>query len=622
MAEDNRPLINKILNPYPNLPGLAGLGFTSKDGKKYFVGKDKGLSSLVSKDYTDPNITIGETLLKGLGSVGDAGLETLLGVYDTAMRAPQGFQDLLTAKSPIAKDVANVSDALKIPELPNATLDEIININKMSRNPDLELRQEEDEGLADPYASLEGAELAPEDEGNPSDIQKKLGNLSKSLESDLAPEDRGDPSDEFTIPSEITEKKENDLEQDKLDELFTSALQSAADAREGQPTKRKKLEDYKKEFSDATGIDTSGKVDKSSALMALGLALMQNKAGKGFNVGNMLSAVGEAGEKALPAFEKAKQQAKLASAKAGEYALGRVAEDKAEAKLEQEEMLNRTSYYIVPKGSRDAQGVAKSFSDGRFTRLNKFELNKLATNQEFNDKFEILDGSLYGDALTEMLKTPEAASEWNDKVQKGIKLFNDAPEEFQIDAYYYNAESGKQGGRPAIGTDYLLNNFEEAEKKLQRVENDFSNIIQATTAGGGPGISFGPQLGAAVENFGKAFGIGTGTGVNPITQAQQVLKRIQATNATDILQETGKTLSDNDRKLVERIVGEIDFSILGANEELLLKKLEQIYNLTVGKSRANLKAARKKLNEFGVDIPTKQDYSDKFSETDKIVEGI
>ncbi len=37
-------------------------------------------------------------------------------------------------------------------------------------------------------------------------------------------------------------------EQDKLDELFTSALQSAADAREGQPTKRKTLEDYKKNF--------------------------------------------------------------------------------------------------------------------------------------------------------------------------------------------------------------------------------------------------------------------------------------------------------------------------------------------------------------------------------------
>ena len=35
--------------------------------------------------------------------------------------------------------------------------------------------------------------------------------------------------------------------------------------------------------------------------MSLGLALMQNRAGKGFNVGRILSSVGEAGEVALPA---------------------------------------------------------------------------------------------------------------------------------------------------------------------------------------------------------------------------------------------------------------------------------------------------------------------------------
>lgn len=579
------------------------------EDQKVLMGEDKGISGL-SKQYFYPDQPDGSPYIPKtrLGKVGISADKVLSSTFDKmlepfaqvikgskaaadyTLEEPQSSKDIKKQKA--LEFMSPFGQGQNIPNTIQAKL------NALNIKPTVTGPESDPQPVQDDDAII--AESAPY-EGELDDYESGLG-MEETLQS--------------------KPKSPQVSEQDKLDELFTSALQSAADAREGQPTKRKTLEDYKKEFSDATGIDTSGKVDKSSALMALGLALMQNKAGKGFNVGNMLSAVGEAGEKALPAFEKAKQQAKLASAKAGEYALGRVAEDKAEAKLEQEEMLNRTSYYIVPKGSRDAQGVAKSFSDGRFTRLNKFELNKLATNQEFNDKFEILDGSLYGDALTEMLKTPEAASEWNDKVQKGIKLFDDAPEEFQIDAYYYNAESGKQGGRPAIGTDYLLNNFEEAERKLQRVENDFSNIIQATTAGGGPGISFGPQLGAAVENFAKAFGIGTGTGVNPVTQAQEVLKRIQATNAADILQETGKTLSDNDRKLVARIVGEIDFSILGANEELLLKKLEQIYNLTVGKSRANLKAARKKLNEFGVDIPTQQDYSDKFSETDKIVEGI
>ena len=60
-------------------------------------------------------------------------------------------------------------------------------------------------------------------------------------------------------------------------------------------------------------------------------------------------------------------------------------------------------------------------------------------------------------------------------------------------------------------------------------------------------------------------------------------------------------------------------SVLGANEDLLLEKLEQIYDLTVGKSRRNLESARANLKRFGVNIPTRQAYSDKLTETDKIV---
>lgn len=127
------------------------------------------------------------------------------------------------------------------------------------------------------------------------------------------------------------------------------------------------------------------------------------------------------------------------------------------------------------------------------------------------------------------------------------------------------------------------------------------------------------QIIAFGQNFAKAFGIGTGAPVNSVTAAQEVLRRIQATKASDILQETGKTLSDADRQFVKEIVGNIDMSVLGANEDLLLEKLEQIYDLTVGKSRRNLESARANLKRFGVNIPTRQAYSDKFTETDKIV---
>ena len=74
---------------------------------------------------------------------------------------------------------------------------------------------------------------------------------------------------------------------------------------------KKDIEYYKKEFAEATGIDPTGKVDKSDALMAFGLALMQNRAGKGFNVSRMLRSVGKAGEKAQPLLTKAKHKLKL-----------------------------------------------------------------------------------------------------------------------------------------------------------------------------------------------------------------------------------------------------------------------------------------------------------------------
>ena len=87
------------------------------------------------------------------------------------------------------------------------------------------------------------------------------------------------------------------------------------------------LQKYMDEFSEATGIPTGGKVDKSQALMAMGLALMQNRAGKGFNVGNILSSIGEAGQAAMPYLTKAKDEAKQARIAAGKYALQKIKSD-------------------------------------------------------------------------------------------------------------------------------------------------------------------------------------------------------------------------------------------------------------------------------------------------------
>ena len=112
-------------------------------------------------------------------------------------------------------------------------------------------------------------------------------------------------------------------------------------------TREELLAKYKKEFYEATGLDPSGKADKSSALMAMGLALMQNKAGKGFNVGRMLSEVGRAGEKALPKLEAARKTAKAERVAAGKYALDRIqAGESASAALAKEARLYKKELYL------------------------------------------------------------------------------------------------------------------------------------------------------------------------------------------------------------------------------------------------------------------------------------
>ena len=91
-------------------------------------------------------------------------------------------------------------------------------------------------------------------------------------------------------------------------------------------TSRKTLDEYKADFAKATGIDVSGEPDNKLALMSLGLSLMQNKAGKDFNLSNIIGSAGEAGQAAMPLFQKAKDDARAGQVAAGKYALQ---EDKA-----------------------------------------------------------------------------------------------------------------------------------------------------------------------------------------------------------------------------------------------------------------------------------------------------
>ena len=171
--------------------------------------------------------------------------------------------------------------------------------------------------------------------------------------------------------------------------------------------KPKTFDEYINEFGEATGLDVSGEADTKQALMSFGLALMQNRAGKGFDISKILTSVGEAGEAAMPDFRAALSQAKAIRAKAGSYALSKKESD-------QQKAMNRQGYVVIPKEGGIANAILQS--TGRFARLNSYELNNLMNSADFNDRFEIVDASSYNSMTKEIIKARDKGKDKDKKI--------------------------------------------------------------------------------------------------------------------------------------------------------------------------------------------------------------
>lgn len=136
---------------------------------------------------------------------------------------------------------------------------------------------------------------------------------------------------------------------------FMDAIDAAMEAAGKDLPEVRDIDAYKKEFAEATGIDIGGKPDKSAALMAFGLALMQNRAGSGFNVGNMLRSIGEAGEKAMPALEAAKKEARASALAAGKYALEQIQAGKSAEAAFAKEVRDRNFEWLMQERKIQAE---------------------------------------------------------------------------------------------------------------------------------------------------------------------------------------------------------------------------------------------------------------------------
>jgi len=382
--------------------------------------------------------------------------------------------------------------------------------------------------------------------------------------------------------------------------------------------KPKEYADYIKEFSDATGLDVSGQPDNSTALMAFGLALMQNKAGKGFNVGNILSSVGEAGEKALPELTKARQEARTLRAKAGEFAVSRKREDQAAAR-------NRQSVYIVPRvgeGATEKERLQNRLMSGRYELLNSYEIDALATNENFNKNFEFMPGNVLKN-MSDLFKGE--GSVYSDKT-RGISLFGgkDAPK-FEIrDPNNQNMDKPSRYTSPTeqdAAEQYLLgerSSLDATEERFQDFATKF-NLSKPTLGNKVISASYQALRGLGiidVDDFGSATKM-----EDNIRSQQRFLEYVQARYAPQILQEAGKTISDADRQRVAAIVGEIKTMSLD-DPASLAAKVNDLHQLVVVSQRAELARAFRKHNNLSGGAPLRAMSEDQLSRYNQLKEKV
>ena len=386
-----------------------------------------------------------------------------------------------------------------------------------------------------------------------------------------------------------------------MDEFINSARESAP----YKPTERS-IKEYKRAFAEATGIDISGKPDKSSALMALGLALMQNRAGSGFNVGNILRAVGQAGEVALPKLEAAKIEARNNAIAAGKYALEAQAADKATDAANFEKQLNRPGYYIFERGT-DIEDGNKKFKDGKIVYLNPRELNELITNPDFDERFSFIEKSEYIDVMKELSKPVELGEMWVKGDPKAFSLIGgdpkDVPPALQVLSHAKNPNyEGETPSRRLLAEEDedVKNRFVRYQTDIAKNTEKLNELIKNLQAG----VSFPKQIAGTVQQIAKSLGLNVDTSTT--AKSKQALANIAIDNVLQILKESGRTISEGERQRAEKRVSKVDLSLEGSDLDLILNQVEYVYDMVVTDAQKNLDMALDTFeNQFGYSVMPK-----------------
>ena len=371
----------------------------------------------------------------------------------------------------------------------------------------------------------------------------------------------GDMSQEGAEMEVITpEMREPVLsEEEKKAQAQQSLFKSAMDdinAIYGEDSKtdktRKTLEDYKADFAKATGIDVSGEPDNKLALMSLGLSLMQNRAGKGFNLSNIIGAAGEAGQKAMPLFEKAKAEARAGQVAAGKYAL-------------QETKADRTAALATAQEKRKAlAALGKELRDENSKRRLAYIKHKN------NMDIELLKADM---------KPIDAKGKVTTQTLEGNNFL-------KVDTAFVTGSRNRVFLAPVQQSEKHANmyvNVLEAGGSIDEMQNILKSVGEE---GGSTAFTL---LGARVKKFLKPLGIGDtdySKGIDEIVKkdisAEEKVTAIQQRLISQykkfLTKETGNGVSEGDIKRLEALMAKIDLTQPLSSNINRLEELRTIFD--------------------------------------------
>ena len=271
--------------------------------------------------------------------------------------------------------------------------------------------------------------------------------------------------------------------------------------------------------------------------MTFGLALMQNKAGRGFNVGKMLASVGEAGAAALPELQKAKTQARNDAIAAGKFALESQSADKAAAAAAREKAMNRSKYWVYKKGAAGEEFA--NFDEGQFVDLNKYEIDKLINNPNFDKNYEFIDASDRMSIEAKRAEGIDLGDQWGS--YERISLIggkaDDVPPELQVLAA--PADPNFEGTTPTAfklsgKPETIVRRFLEYQESINSGAGKFEALLKNLNKG----ISIPKQILSGMQQALRSFGIDAGSMPSNVADAKRMLNNLAIDEATNILQES------------------------------------------------------------------------------------